>query len=114
MQGSKERDELIKALEAASSTVEDVPIIIGGEEIRTNEIRYQTMPHDHQHKIAQFYYADSKLLKKAIDKSVEAQKKWDRTTLKDRLDIWEKAGNLMAGKYRQKLNAATVRAFQKL
>lgn len=48
------------------------------------------------------------MIQKAISKSVEIQQKWDRTTLKERLDIWEKAGDLMAGKYRQKLNAATM------
>lgn len=106
--GSKERNELIVALKDAKSKVVDVPIVIAGEEIRTNDVRYQTMPHDHQHKIAKFYYADKKLVEKAIGKSVEMQTKWDRTSLKERLDIWEKAGDLMAGKYRQKLNAATM------
>jgi 1-pyrroline-5-carboxylate dehydrogenase len=106
--GSKERKELIEALKQAKSTVVDVPIVIAGEEIRTNDVRYQTMPHDHQHKIAKFYYADTKLVEKAIGKSVEVQKKWDRTSLKERLDIWERAACLMAGKYRQKLNAATM------
>ena len=106
--GSKERKELLDALEKAKSTVEDVPIVIGGEEIRTKDIQYQTMPHNHQHKIAKFYYADSKLIKKAISKSVEMQQKWDRTSLKERLDIWHRAADLMAGKYRQKLNAATM------
>ena len=106
--GSKERKELIAALEKAKSTVEDVPIVIGGEEFRTKDVQYQTMPHDHQHKIAKFYYADSKLIKKAISKSVEIQQKWDRTSLKERLEIWHRAADLMAGKYRQKLNAATM------
>lgn len=105
---SKERKELIAALEKAKSTVEDVPIVIAGEEIRTNDVRYQTMPHDHKHKIAKFYYADNKLIQKAINKSVEIQRKWDRTTLKERIDIYHRAADLMAGKYRQKLNAATM------
>lgn len=106
--GSKERKELIEALNNAKSNVQDVPIVIAGEEIRTKDVRYQTMPHNHQHQIAKFYYASSDLVKKAISKSVEMQKKWDRTTLKERLDIWERAADLMAGKYRQKLNAATM------
>lgn len=106
--GSKERKELIEALNKAKSTVEDVPIVINGEEIRTKDVRFQPMPHDHQHKIAKFYYADSKLVQKAINKSTESQQKWDRTTLKERLSIWDKAADLMAGKYRQKLNAATM------
>lgn len=105
--GSKERNELLEALEKAKS-IEDVPIVIAGEEIRTNNVRFQTMPHNHQHKIAKFYYADTKLIHKAIGKSVEMQQKWDRTSLKERVDIWHRAADLMAGKWRQKLNAATM------
>lgn len=63
---------------------------------------------DHQHKIAKFYHADTKLVQQAIKHSIGAQQKWDRTTLKERVDIWMKAADLMAGKYRQKLNAATM------
>lgn len=105
--GSKERKELLIALDEAKKTIVDVPIMIGGEEIRTKNQLFQTMPHNHQHKIASFYYADEKLIQKAINSAVESQKKWDRTTLKERLDIWERAAVLMAGKYRQKLNAGT-------
>ncbi|CRK98843.1 CLUMA_CG011923, isoform A [Clunio marinus] len=106
--GSAEREQLIEALEKASNTIEDIPIVIGGEEFRTSEVRHQVMPHDHQHKIAQFYYADNKLIQKAINKSVEVQAKWDRTPMGERLEIWNRAADLMAGKYRQKLNAATM------
>lgn len=66
------------------------------------------MPHDHQHKIAKFYYADHQTVQKAINKAVEVQQKWDKTSIKDRLDVWLKAADLMAGKYRQRLNAATM------
>lgn len=105
---SKERKELLAALDKAKSEVVDIKIMINGEAIQTNQVRYQTMPHDHQHKIAQFYYADAKLIEKAIGKCVEIQKKWDKTPLKERIAIYEKAADLMAGKYRQKLNAATM------
>lgn len=106
--GSKERDELIKALCDAKSNLVDVPIVIAGEEYRTNEVRYQVMPHDHQAQLARFYYADEKLLQKAICKSVEMQQKWDKTPLLERVAIWDRAADMMAGKYRQKLNAATM------
>lgn len=46
--------------------------------------RFQVMPHNHKHKLAQFYYADKKIVQKAIDKAVETQKKWDRTPLSER------------------------------
>ncbi|KAG5682260.1 hypothetical protein PVAND_011624 [Polypedilum vanderplanki] len=106
--GSTERNELVKALEEAKSNVADCPIIIGGEEFRTNDVRYQVMPHDHKHQIARFYYADANLIQKAINKSIEMQPKWDRTPLKERVEIWDRAASLMANKYRQKLNAATM------
>lgn len=106
--GSKEREELIAALNDAKSNVVDVPIMIGGEEFRTNDVRYQVMPHNHQAQIARFYYADEKLVQKAICSSTEMQQKWDKTPLKERVEIWERAANLMAGKYRQKLNASTM------
>ena len=108
LKGSKERRELEAALKKASSTTVDVPIVIGEEEIRNENVRHQVMPSNHSHKIAQFYYADKKLVQKAIAKSVETQTKWDKTPLNDRLRIWEKAADLMAGPYRQELNAATM------
>lgn len=56
--GSKERCELEQALKKISNNVEDVPIVIGNEEIRTKDVRYQVMPHNHGHKIAKYYWAD--------------------------------------------------------
>ena len=106
--GSKERKELEAALKKTSSEMEDVPIIIGSEEFRTNNIRHQVMPHNHSHKLAQFYWADKKLVEKAIKTAVETQVKWDRTPLAERIKIWQKAADLMAGPYRQQLNAATM------
>lgn len=82
--------------------------MIGGKEYKTPEVRYQVMPHDHQHKLASFYYADKKLIEKAIKTAVETQPKWDRVSIADRLKIWEKAADLMATTYRQDLNAATM------
>ena len=106
--GSAERKELEAALKRTASTCEEVPIVIGGKEIRTNEVRHQVMPHNHGHKLAKFYYADAKTVQAAIKNAVETQPKWDRTPLEERIKIWERAASLMAGKYRQDLNAATM------
>lgn len=105
---SKERIELEKSLKQLSETCQDIPIVIGSEEIRTKDVQKQVYPHDHAKKLATFYYADKKLLQKAISTSVEAQKKWDRTSIEERLRIWDRAADLMAGQYRQTLNAATM------
>lgn len=106
--GSKERAELEAALKKTAEKCEDIPIVIGEEEIRTNDVKCQVMPHDHAKNVAAFYYADKKLIQKAINTAVDAQKKWDRTTLEERLRIWNRAADLMAGEYRQTLNAATM------
>ncbi|XP_050537432.1 delta-1-pyrroline-5-carboxylate dehydrogenase, mitochondrial [Daktulosphaira vitifoliae] len=107
-QDSKERKELETELNRISNTIEDVPIIIGSEKFKTNDIRYQVMPHNHEKKIAKFYYASSDLVAKAINVATEAQRKWDAVPLEDKIDIWLKAADLMANKYRMKLNATTM------
>ncbi|KAM8708228.1 hypothetical protein ACLKA7_015234 [Drosophila subpalustris] len=105
---SEERKALQQALKATTSKCEEVPIVIGGKEYKTDQVMHQVMPHDHQHKLAKFYYADKKLLENAIKTAVEVQPKWDRVSLSERLKIWERAADLMAGKYRQDLNSATM------
>ncbi|EDW69803.1 delta-1-pyrroline-5-carboxylate dehydrogenase, mitochondrial [Drosophila virilis] len=105
---SAERVALKQALETTAATCEEVPIVIGGKEYKTDKVMHQVMPHNHAHKLAKFYYADKKLLEQAIKTAVEAQVKWDRVPLPERLAIWEHAADLMAGKYRQALNAATM------
>lgn len=106
--GSAERKELEAELKRAAAVTEDVPIVIGKENIKDGEPRYQVMPHDHSKKIAKFYYASDKTIKKAIDVSVEAQRRWDRTPLQERVDMWERAVKLMVGEHRQRINAATI------
>ncbi|CAH0381079.1 unnamed protein product [Bemisia tabaci] len=106
--GSKERSEIEAALKKVGSTTEEVPIIIGGEEFKTKHVVHQPMPHNHQKKIAKFYYATPDLVQKAIDTAVAAQPKWDAVPLSQRLKIWEKAADLMATKYRAELNATTM------
>lgn len=105
---SPERNALIDALKATANDCEDIPIVIGGQEIRTKDVRYQVMPHNHSHKVAKFYWADSKIIENAIKVARDAQTKWDRTPLSERLAIWNKAADLMAGKHRQQLNSATM------
>ena len=71
--GSPEREALRAELAAVESTCKDIPIIIGGEEIRNDNVKYQVSPYNHQQKIAKYYWADEALLKKAADAAVAAQ-----------------------------------------
>ena len=107
-EGSKERAALAAELAQTGAVTEEVPIVIGGENIKEGEPRYQVMPHNHSKKIAKFYYASEKTIQKAMKVSVEAQVRWDRTPLQERIRIWQTAAELMAGAHRQKLNAATM------
>lgn len=106
--GSAERAELTAELQRTAAVTEEVPIVIGGEHIKDGEPRYQVMPHDHSKKLAKFYYASEKTIKKAIDVSVEAQRRWDRTPITERIHVWQRAADMMAGEHRQRLNAATI------
>lgn len=106
--GSKERCELESALKTIGCNPEEVPIIIGGEKLKSGDVRRQVMPHNHQKTLATFYYATSDQIQKAIKVAAEAQKCWDTVPMQERIKIWLKAADLMAGKYRQVLNATTM------
>ncbi|XP_029054338.1 delta-1-pyrroline-5-carboxylate dehydrogenase, mitochondrial [Osmia bicornis bicornis] len=106
--GSPERAELEKVLKEMSNECEEVPLVIGNEEIKTDLCRYQVMPHNHEAKIAKYYWATPALIKKAIDVAVKAQREWDKCPIEKRLEIWLRAADLMAKKYRQHLNVSTM------
>ena len=65
-------------------------------------------PHDHQKKIAKFYYATPELVNKAIVTSMEAKKEWERVPLQDRMDLFLKVADQCADQYRADLNATTM------
>lgn len=106
--GSAERAALAAELQATASVCEDVPLVIGDECVREGAPRLQPVPHHHATKIAKYYYASEKTIQRAICVATEAQVRWDRTPLPERVAIWERAVGLMAGEWRQKLNAATM------
>lgn len=65
-------------------------------------------PHNHKEKVAKYYWATPELVKKAIDVAVKAQREWERWPIEKRLEMWLRISDLMATKYRQHLNAATM------
>ncbi|EDV54223.1 delta-1-pyrroline-5-carboxylate dehydrogenase, mitochondrial [Drosophila erecta] len=105
---SKERNELETALLGVLNRVEHVPIVINGQEFQAKEDFQQVLPYDIQQPIAHYGHAHRVLIQMAIDKSVEAQVKWDKVRLSDRIDIWERAAMLIAGRYRYNIIAATM------
>ena len=71
--GSPERDSLRAELARVEATCKDIPIVIGGQEIRNDNVKYQVSPYNHSQKIAKYYWADKDLLHKAADAAVAAQ-----------------------------------------
>lgn len=97
--------KLKEAIAAVNASTEDVPIIIGGEEIRTDDVRYQLCPYNHANKVAKFYHADSTLIERAIENALISKGKWDNMSYDSRARVMMKAASLLATKYRYEVLA---------
>ena len=106
--GSPERVALEKELERQSTMVVDIPIIIGGKEIRTGNTGKVVCPHDHNHVLATYHKVSEKEVKMAIDAAMEAHKIWSKTDWTVRAGIVMKMAELLATKYRPIINAACM------
>ena len=106
--GSNERAELKSALADARSKELDVPMYIGGEEVRTGNKMRMSPPHDHKHTLGHFHQGDKTHVTKAIDAALAAKSKWEDLAWEQRAAIFLRAADLIAGPYRAKLNAATM------
>ena len=106
--GSPERASLqAKYDEMAAQTIE-IPLIIGGQEIRTGDTENCVMPHDHQHVLATYHKTGETEANLAIDTAMESWKIWSKTSLDKRTAIFRKAADLLAGPWRDTINAATM------
>lgn len=108
LEGSPERVALDAELKRQHDTVLDIPLIIGGKEIRTGNTAEVVCPHDHKHVLARYHKAGEKEIKMAIDAAMEAHKQWANTDWTVRAAIIMKCAELLATKYRPILNAATM------
>ncbi|GLH67263.1 L-glutamate gamma-semialdehyde dehydrogenase [Geothrix edaphica] len=106
--GSRERALLKAELERQYALELDIPLIIGGKEVRTGKTQKATCPHDHQHVLARFHEAGEAEVRLAIDAALAAKKDWEATPWEDRAAIFHKVASLISGKYRYILNAATM------
>ena len=106
--GTAERARIRKTLAEMASKAEDLPLIIDGKEVRTGQTQNATMPHAHEKVIAKFHRASQKEVQNAIDAAVRAQHDWSRMPQRARASIFLRAAELLAGKYRPVLNAATM------
>lgn len=106
--GSNERIALDKELEKQASEIIEIPLIIGGKEVRTGNTEKVVMPHDHQHTLAIYHKAGEKEIKMAIDAALEAHKIWSELDWNVRASIMLKIAELLSTKYRPVINAATM------
>jgi 1-pyrroline-5-carboxylate dehydrogenase len=106
--GSKERALLKAELERQSNLVLDIPIIIGGKEIRTGNTLKVVCPHDHGHVLAHCHQAGEAEIKLAIKAAADAKAAWENTPWEARAAVANRMASLISTKYRYILNAATM------
>ena len=106
--GSKERSSLLQEYEEQSRVNIEIPAIIGGKKIFTGQIGHCIAPHNHKKVLATYHKADKLTVNKAIENSLSSWESWSNTSLSDRTTVFRKAGDLLAGKWRNKINAATM------
>jgi 1-pyrroline-5-carboxylate dehydrogenase len=111
--GTPERESLLNTYNDLNNQVREIPMFIGGREVMTDDRRPCTPPHDHQHQIGVCHYGDATHVNDAIEAALEARKKWANMPWESRAAIFLKAADLLAGPYRDYVNAATMLAQSK-
>jgi len=106
--GSVEKQTLKAKIAELKSARLDIPLVIGGEEIRTGQTAQCVCPHDHQHVLGEYHKAGQAQVDMAIEAALAARKQWAAMDWQDRLAIFLKAAELLAGPYRDLLNASTM------
>ena len=106
--GSPEREELVQKLNELKGKKMDIPLIIGGQEIRTGDTKDVIMPHNHQHVLGQYHIAGKKEMKMAIDAAMAGKEAWESLDWSSRANIFLRAAELIAGPRRAIINASTM------
>ncbi len=106
--GTKERIELKNTIDCFNNSVKEIPMVIGGKEVKTDKQVDINPPHNHKHKIGYYHRGGKQHIGQAIDAALAAKYKWENMDWKSRASIFLKAANLIAGPYRYRVNAATM------
>jgi 1-pyrroline-5-carboxylate dehydrogenase len=106
--GSPERTGLKTTLDDMAGRQIEIPMVIGGEEVRTGRTAELVMPHDHQHVLGQFHQGGEKEVEQAITAAAEARREWAALSWEARASVFLRAAELLAGPWRNTMNAATM------
>lgn len=106
--GSAEKKRLKEVLAELKSTKVDVPMYIGGDEVRTGKTLPMNPPHEHHHVLGYYHEGDASHVKKAIAAALKAKDKWAAMSWENRANIFIKAADLIATKYRPYMNGTTM------
>src|SRR5258706_3224325 len=106
--GNPEREELRQRLQQMESEQLDIPLVLGGEEVRTGDTFEAVEPHDRSHVLATVHKGGAKEVEGAIAASPDGWHDWSRTPWEERAAVFLRAAELLAGPWRQTLNAATM------
>ncbi len=106
--GSAERKALMAALAELKSQKRDIPMYIDGEEVRGDKKAEIRPPHETGHLLGYYYPSSDEHVHNAIDAALNARESWAATSWEHRASIFMKAAELLATKYRYRMNAATM------
>ena len=106
--GSKERDEIQKTYKEMINSFTEVPMYINGKDVKSQNKKQISPPHDHQNIVGEYYIAEPKHIDDAIESALAAKENWENMSWENRAAIFLKAAELIAGPYRSKINAATM------
>jgi 1-pyrroline-5-carboxylate dehydrogenase len=106
--GSPERARLKEVLKELKGQQADVPMHIGGEEVRTGNLKPMNPPHERSHLLGNFHAGDASHVRRAIEAAMGAKEAWAAMSWENRANIFMKAAELLATKYRPYLNGATM------
>jgi 1-pyrroline-5-carboxylate dehydrogenase len=106
--GSKERNEIKRKLAEMPSEQIEVPLIIGGEEVKTGNMADLRVPHNRDLKLGIYHKAGKKEIDMAIKAALRARQNWAQMPWEHRVSIFRKAADLLSGPWRSTLNAATM------
>jgi 1-pyrroline-5-carboxylate dehydrogenase len=106
--GSEEREQLSATLAERRSREVEVPIVVGAEEIRTGRLAESCCPHEHGHRLGTYHQAGEAEVNKAIETALQTRKTWSAMPLAWRAEIFNRAADLLSGKHRSRMVAATM------